>query len=78
MGNIPFIKSSKKKRRAKRVGEVRLRRSAVQRRQQLGQWPVLRVEVLHRRVGRRDSVIGSVSKTKTRHNIVFVFFSNLG
>ena len=44
-----------KKNRARRVVEVRLRRFAVQTRQRLGQWPVSRVEDLHRRVGRRDS-----------------------
>ena len=41
--------------RARRVEEVGLRRFAVQTRQRLGQWPVSRVEVLHRRVGRRDN-----------------------
>ena len=40
---------------ARRVEEARLRRLAVQTRQRLGERPVSRGEVLHRRLGRRDS-----------------------
>ena len=53
-GEHPFYKK-RKKHRARRVVEVRLRRYAVKTRQRLGWWPVSRVEVLHRRVGRGDS-----------------------
>ena len=55
MGNISFTKKHTHTRSARRVEEVRLRRFAVQRRQRLGFRPVSRVEVFHRRVGRRDS-----------------------
>ena len=74
MGNVLF---TKKKHKTRRVEEVRLMRFAVQSRQQLdgGRYRGWKFFI----VVDGATVIGSVSKTKTRRNIVFVFFfSNPG